>query len=76
MGATAELKLAIHTRLTSGESYYDLLVRLGNAIGRSSLPSMTFKVAEEPPETPLSATLRRTIAFGEPGFKNQGHSHS
>jgi len=71
VGATAELRQSHMTRLTSGESYYDLLVSLGNSIGNYSLPSMTFKYVDIPPSGNLDATLRRTVAFGNPGFKTR-----
>jgi len=70
-GATAELRRAHLLRLRTGESYYDLLASLANAIGGASLPTMSFKETELPPEGALTATLRRTVGFGNPGFKTR-----
>jgi len=71
MGATAELKQSINTMLRDGRSYYDLLCDLGDAIGSHSWPSMKFPREAEPPSGPLRASLRRRVAFGNPGFKSR-----
>jgi len=70
-GATSELRRAHQITLKPGETYYDLLISLGEAIGNISLPSMTFKRKDCPPEGNLHSYMRRTVAFGAPGFKTR-----